>query len=37
MESIKKIKGLVVNSQEKSEVHSFHKVYEEQAFGQLFF
>lgn len=36
MESIKNVKGLVLNFQEKFQVHSFHQVCEQLAFGQLF-
>lgn len=36
MGSIKHINDLILNSQEKSEVHSFHQVSEELVFGQLF-
>lgn len=34
MESIKNVKGLVLNFQEKSEVQSFHSVREELTFRQ---
>lgn len=36
MESIKHINDLILHSQEKPEVHSFHQVSEELIFGQLF-